>query len=110
MFQKVYKFRFCLALIVTTALVFGCSKSNTAWLYYDETNCLDKWESNMNNELLKNNVVSYMDTRGVKVLEIEIFSDREKENCTECSCKTGRRIKCKVKKRDIKAIKREGFY
>lgn len=64
----------------------------------------------MNNEKLKDKVVEYLATKGIKVLEIEIFFDRTPDTCSDCVCKTGRRIKCKIKKRDISDIKKEGFY
>jgi hypothetical protein len=79
-------------------------------MHYDETNCADKWEYNVNNEKLKDNVTEFLNKNGVKVFEIEIFGDGTKDNCTDCSCRTGRRIKCKIKKRDVKAIKSQGFY
>ncbi len=103
---------FKLATILFVVLfMLGCSKSSKVrWVYYDETNCSDKWEYTNNNELLKKNIVEYMDSRGVKVFEIEIFIIVEAESCGECSCKTGRQVKCKIKKGDLENAKGEGFY
>ena len=67
----------------------------------------DKWELGRNPIP---NVVEMLEDQGIKVFEIEIFSDRTADNCTECTCKSGRRIKCKVSRRDAKDIKKEGFY
>jgi len=110
MAQRLLMFRTILILLVVSAVFFGCNKTNVKWLHYDETNCSDRWDSNINNERLKDNVVAYLEGKGIKVLEIEIFSDGTSDSCADCSCKTGRRIKCKVKKRDVNDIKSQGFY
>ena len=90
--------------------MFSCGKNNMKWLYYDETVCADKWEYNINNERLKDNVTSYFDGKGVRIYEVEIFNDRTAESCLECHCKTGRRVKVKVKKHDVSSMKAENFY
>ena len=111
MAQRLLKLRTFSVLLVVSILLFGCGKTgNYKWLHYDETYCADKWDGNINNEKLKDNVVAYLDKQGIKVYEIEIFSDRTPDACADCYCKSGRRIKCKVKKRDVKDIKKEGFY
>jgi len=102
--------RTCLILFVVSVVFFGCNKSNFRWLTYDETYCSDKWAYTLNNEKQKDNIVAYMDKQGVKVFEIEIFNDRTPDSCKDCNCKSGRRIKCKIKKRDESLIKKEGFY
>lgn len=89
----------------------SCSKhGNTNWLWYDQTQCADKWGPYKNNEDLKNVITTYFDEKGIKVYDIEIFSNGTVDSCLACSCKTGKRIKLKVKSRDLKAIKDEGFY
>lgn len=87
----------------------GCSKSKVKWLYYDETHC-DRWEYAMNNEQLKDNFTNYYKTRGVKIFEVEIFSDINPDQCIDCTCKTGRRFKAKVSRSDAKALRGDGFY
>jgi hypothetical protein len=92
-------------------LFISCNKkSHIRWVYYDETRCADKWAFTHNNEALKDNVVSYMKSKNITIYELEIFNDRPAESCGECYCKSGRRIKCKIKKSDLKDIKKEGFY
>src|SRR6187401_3409522 len=87
------------AIFLVVLFMSGCGKSsNVRWVLYDETNCADKWTFNNNNEILKNNIVEYMDGKGVKIFEIEIFRQVEAESCGECTCKTGRQVKCKVRK------------
>jgi hypothetical protein len=111
MYQGLLMFRTFLVLVIISALISGCGKSgNVKWLHYNETNCADKWEKTINNEGLKDNVVAYLDKQGVKVLEIEIFTDIDPDTCTDCTCKTGRRFKIKVKKRDVSKSKSVGFY
>lgn len=105
-----FRFRSFAIVVFTLTALLGCKKPiNVRWFNYSETKCADRWEWNMNNERLKDNVVTYLGTKGVKVLEIEIFIDSASEECQACTCKSGRRIKCKVKRRDFKAIEKEGF-
>ncbi|WP_317896913.1 hypothetical protein [Aurantibacillus circumpalustris] len=104
-------FRTFLVLSIIFVLISGCGKlGGVKWLHYDETFCADKWEKNVNNEKLKNNITEYLDKKGIKVFEIEIFSDITPDSCTECACKTGRRIKCKVSSGDVSELKNEKFY
>ena len=111
MFQGLHMFRTFLVLLVVSALIFGCGKSgNVRWLHYDETYCADKWEHNINNEKLKDNITAYLEHKGIKVFEMEIFTDRTPDTCTDCTCKSGRRIKAKIRRRDVNDIKKEGFY
>lgn len=100
-----------LFVVMSVALIFmSCNKTNMKWVYYDETICADRWEFNINNEKLKDNVTSYFKSRGVRIYEIEIFTDRAPDNCSNCDCKTGRRFKCKVKRLDVSSMNAEGFY
>ena len=111
MFKSFCMFRTFFVLSVFIAVIAGCGKSgNVRWVHYDETNCADRWERSNNNEKLKENIVNYLDEKGIKVFEIEIFSDRTADACTDCNCKSGRRVKCKVSRGDAKDIKKEGFY
>lgn len=89
----------------------SCAKNgNTNWVWYDQTHCSDKWGPYKNNEDLKTVITAYFDEKGVKVHDIEIFLNGVADSCLACPCKTGKRIKLKVKSRDLKAIKEEGFY
>jgi hypothetical protein len=104
------KFLFAVSLF-TMLLVSSCSKyGRVAWVYYDETLCADKWERPLNNERLKDNIVAYFKSRGVRIYELEIYSDRTPDTCSECTCKTGRRVKAKVKGNDVDEMKSENFY
>ena len=97
----------CILFVVVLA---GCKKSSSVrWVFYDETNCADRWTYTNNNELLKQNITEYLDGRGVKVYEIEIFRMLDAESCSDCHCKTGRQIKCKIRKSDLDNAKNEGF-
>jgi hypothetical protein len=91
-------------------LLLSCTKSNVKWVYYDETRCADKWEYTYNNEKLKENFINYYNSRGIKIYEVEIFNDIAADPCADCTCKTGRRFKSKVKKGDATNLKRESFY
>lgn len=100
------------ALLVFVLFAFAdCGKRNKIeWIYYDETRCADQWEFNINNEKLKENIISTMEARGVDIIELEIFSDRTPSGCFECDCKTGRRIKAKIRGKDLSAAQSQGFY
>src|SRR5687767_6820550 len=108
LFRKIYQTRSLCFPIVVLILMSGCGKNatNVQWVYYDETRCADKWTYTNNNEALKQNVISYMKSKGITIHEMEIFNDRTAESCSECYCKSGRRMKCKVKKSDVKEIKK----
>lgn len=109
--QLLYSKKSFFTLLLIGILFVNCSKtSNVKWMYYNETQCADKWPFDLNNEKLKQNVTDYLKTKGIKVLEIEIYVDGTAEACTACECKTGRRVKCKVKKREEDNMKGEGFY
>jgi hypothetical protein len=110
--QHFYRFKRILILAVLSIFIIaGCGKAkNVKWVFYDETYCADKWEKSLNNERLKQNVTDYLEKKNIKVFEMEIFSDRTPDACQDCACKSGRRIKCKVKRSDVSDVKREGFY
>jgi hypothetical protein len=107
--QHLPKLRILLFLLILSGSLSDC-QSSVQWMIYNETYCSDKWTYDINNEKLKDNVVAYLKSNGVKVYEIEIFSDLTPETCTACTCKSGRRIKCKVPRRDVSAAKKQGFY
>jgi hypothetical protein len=107
-----FKSRFPGLLILVLFIAFsGCTKQGKVrWVYYEETRCADKWTFTNNNELLKQNVVDYLATKGVKVYELEIFASSPAETCSACICKTGRLIKCKIAKHDLDEASSEGFH
>ncbi|MDY0368762.1 MAG: hypothetical protein WCR58_01745 [Bacteroidales bacterium] len=90
----------------------GCEKiSDTTWVYYDETYCADPWGYNtVSDNEKKKNVEKYLKDKSIKVFKIEITHDGVQENCFACGCKTGKRIKCKVKESDKGTILNEKFY
>ena len=89
----------------------GCGKrSDILWVYYDETRCSDRWERSNSNEALKANIIDYYEGKQVTIYDLEIFSDRSPESCFDCSCKTGRRIKAKIKGKYLTDVKSDGFY
>lgn len=101
-----------LVVLIGLVLVFSnCAKTGKVyWVYYNQTQCADKWGSYTNNEDLKLKITSYFDSKGVDVYDIEIFSNGVADACLDCTCKTGKRIKLKVRKRDLDEVKQEGFY
>jgi hypothetical protein len=109
--QRFSNFKVLFLSLIISVFLLGCGKSmSVKWVYYDETQCADKWDFSPINEKLKENVTNYLNSKDIKVLEIEIFNDRTPDACTSCNCKTGRRVKVKVKKRDLSEIKSEQFY
>lgn len=106
-------FRTLLFLLVLCVLfIVSCTKPiRERWVYYDETYCANPWPVNNTNEILKQNIVDYFKAKGIDIYDIEIFSDRTPEACPgTCDCKSGRRVKCKVAKRDVDDMKANGFY
>lgn len=113
------KKRYILNLIsFTVVLVFAlhivlssCNKPlKERWVYYDETYCADAWTYSGVNEVLKLNVIDYFKTKNISIYDIEIFVDRQAEQNNSCLNKSGRRIRCKIGKRDLEDIKIHGFY
>lgn len=100
-----------LIIFASAFIFFNCNKSSsTKWVYFDATLCADKWGASSNNEEIKQNVSTYFSKKNIKVYDTEILADGVAQNCTDCACKSGQRIKLKVKKGDLTAIKAEGFY
>lgn len=92
-------------------LISGCGKRNDIeWVYYDETRCADRWDRSNSNEVLKANIIKYYEGQSVTIYDLEIFFDRSPDTCFDCVCKTGRRIKAKIKGRDLSDVKSDGFY
>lgn len=111
MFKLHLHLRVLFALILATCLFTQCAKTGkTKWLYYNQTQCADKWGSYTNNEDLKLKITEYFDSKGIDVYDIEIFSNGTPDACLDCTCKTGRRIKLKIMKRNLDEMKEEGFY
>ncbi len=95
---------------VTSVLTSSCKSNSNKWVYYDETYCADFWKYSGNNEVLKQNIVDFFKTEGVSILDLEIYVDRTEEINNTCQNKTGRRVKCKVKEKDVSRMKSRGFY
>ena len=109
--KKAVKIVVGVTLLLISTVWFGCGKNiNVKWMYYAETQCADRWTMTNNNEVLKDNITNYFQSKGVKILELEIFRNGDPEPCNECACKSGRTIKVKVKKHDSDDMKAEGFH
>ena len=103
--------RFYSLIFIIALSLLSCNKSRKAvWMYYDETNCADKWTYTKNNEMLKDNVTSYLKSQKIKIYEMEIFNHTTAESCTACTCKTGRRYKLKVQRGDVDKAKSQGLF
>jgi len=112
-FRSKFLIRFLLVATLFSGSVFtsSCIKSNgTEWLFYDETSCADAWPFAAVNEKLKENITEHYKEKGIRIYDLEIFVDRTPEVCAACTCKTGRRVKVKVKSRDVEAMQEEKFY
>ena len=97
--------------VVLISVVVSCTKPrNIKWVYYDQTLCADKWGPYTSNEDLKIKITDYFDGIGIEVYDIEIFNFGTPETCLACTCKTGKTIKLKIKKKHLDDIKKEGFY
>lgn len=91
-------------ILITANLIFsnGCKKiSYRQWVYYDETGCTDPWGVYVNKpESEKIDAIEhYFNEKNIKLFKIEILNDGTIDLCKACFCRTGERIKCKVKKK-----------
>lgn len=98
--------------LIGTATLSSCEKTiNTTWVYYDETYCSDPWgNSGVFEEEKKINVVKYFEEKNIKIYAIEVLYDGKKEECEACHCHSEIRIKCRVKKKNVKAMLNASFY
>lgn len=114
---------FLITIVIATTAT-SCEKLyNTIWVYYDETFCTNPWSSIINigvdtpkDEKIKA-VEEYFKDKGIKIFKIEIEEDEtlldfypDSIICLACHCKTGYRIKCKIKESDLSKMEKEGFY
>ncbi len=90
----------------------SCEKlTATTQMYYDETYCADQWGQNtVSDDDKKKNIEKYLKNKDIKIFKVEITNDGTLELCFACSCKTGKRIKCKVKESDIESMQNEKFH
>lgn len=103
--------RIFFAVVIISAVGLACTKPRKIkWVYYDQTICADKWGAYTGNEDLKLKITDYFEGLNIDVYDIEIFNFGTPETCLACTCKTGKTIKLKVKKKDLEDIKKEGFY
>ena len=86
-------------------------KEQTIWVYYDETNCFDKWGNvEVSIKEKKKNIKKYLASKNIIVLKLEITNEGILETCTGCSCTTGNRINCKIYESDLQKAINENFY
>ena len=101
----------CVVIIFTA---FSCEKENddpdAILTCYDETQCADPWVKRTQDAETISNVKDYLSSRDIDVLNIQISNDGVYESCRACSCKTGRRIKVKIKYMYLERIKAVHFY
>ena len=90
----------------------SCEKfADTTWTYYNETYCADPWGQNtVPEDEKKKNIENHFKDKGIKIFKVEITDDGTLDLCESCGCKSGKRIKCKIKESDLAAMKNEGFY
>lgn len=77
---------------------------------YAETYCNDPWTYNTNNEILKTNMETYLNTEGITILDCEIISDLKADAGLDCTEHTGRRFTVKLYPKYTEALKKLGFY
>ena len=94
-----------------------CKKYNEPWLYFDETSCLYPWgtfkQDGTEDDKITEAVKKILGDQDIKVIKIKIEKDKVlpgQVNCMACYCKTGRRIHCRVYKKDVTAMQNNGFY
>ncbi len=110
--KTIQKILFLCVVIIFTA--FSCEKENddpdAILTCYDETECNNPWHRTPYDTKTISNVKDYLSSRDIDVLDIQISNDGVYESCRACFCKTGRRIKVKIKSWDLEKIKEENFY
>lgn len=93
------------------SISFSCSKYfDTTWVYYNETQCSDKWGTYKNNEDLKEKITSYFKSKDVSVYDVDFLIVSTPATCLSCTCVTGKKIKLKIIKNNLSTLQEEGFY
>jgi len=101
----------CVVIIFTA---FSCEKENddpdAILTCYDETECNNPWHRTPYDTKTISNVKEYLRSKNINVLDIQITKDGINDFCRACWCRTGRRIKVKIKSWDLEKIIEENFY
>lgn len=90
----------------------SCEKiTDTTWVYYNETWCMDSWGNADIEESEKiKNIENYLKKQKIKVFEVNILNDGTMDPCDACHCKSGKRIHCKIEENHLGKALDEGFY
>ena len=59
---------------------------------YDQTSCADKWGTNSNDSITRQNVIKYLDSLKLYVADVKIKQESAGMTCLACQCLTGRVI------------------
>jgi hypothetical protein len=59
---------------------------------YDQTSCADKWGTNANDSITRQNVIKYLDSLKLYVADVKIKQESAGMTCLACQCLTGRVI------------------
>ena len=89
-------------IFLTILALTSCEKlTKTSWVYFDETYCADPWgDYDSDNSKKTDNVKKYLKDNNIRVFKVQVNNDGTQELCKSCGCKSGNRIKCKIKSKD----------
>jgi hypothetical protein len=99
-------------LFVSIALFWACDdKEDGMSMQYEETHCLNPWETSWSQENYIVEVRSYLEDNGIKVLSIfiDVYDETLAEKCKACTCITGRNIIISVPPADVDEAIELGF-
>lgn len=101
-----------LIIILLMATLTSCEKLvKTSWVYYDETYCADPWGHSTTEYSRKiKDIEAYFKEKKIRIFKTEILHDRVMEMCHSCGCKSGNRIRCKIKSKDKSEMIDLSFY
>lgn len=101
-----------LIIVLLIITVSSCEKLvDTSWVSYNETNCNDPWgNSDVENQKKIDNIEKYFKNKKIKIFKTEILHDGIADPCDACDCKSGIRIKCKIKSKDKAKMIAVNFY
>lgn len=90
----------------------SCEKlTDTTWVYYDETWCMDPWgNADIEKSEKIKKIQKYLKDKKIKAFEVNIVNDGTMDPCDACHCKSGKRIHSKIKENDLNKAINEGFY
>ncbi|MGB1216622.1 MAG: hypothetical protein ACPG5P_02030 [Saprospiraceae bacterium] len=104
------KYNFILGFFMCIS-IFACKENEDVWYTYSETYCADAWETGSGSEetVVLESVENYLESKGVRVAEVDLNDMEVGATCMACTCLSGRIIRVRSTSGDEGVLLEEGF-